>query len=99
MVAFEEAFKRLDRKGTILLFAIPSKDITIPTCDFWRNEMTVTSSYGAAPQDLEESLKLIPKLPIKELITHHYPLEKIQDAFELVAAYRDGVMKAMITFD
>ena len=43
----------------ILLFAIPKEDIKIPTVDFWRNEITVTSSYGAGPVDLEESLDLI----------------------------------------
>jgi L-iditol 2-dehydrogenase len=30
------------------------------------------------------------------LLTHHYPLGQIRDAFELVAGYRDGVIKAMI---
>jgi len=30
------------------------------------------------------------------LLTHHFPLDAIRDAFELVAAYRDGVIKAMI---
>ena len=30
------------------------------------------------------------------LLTHHFPLDEIRDAFELVAAYRDGVIKAMI---
>lgn len=30
------------------------------------------------------------------LVTHRFPLEKIRDAFELVAGYGDGVIKAMI---
>jgi L-iditol 2-dehydrogenase len=30
------------------------------------------------------------------LLTHHFPLERICDAFELVAGYRDGVIKAVI---
>jgi len=30
------------------------------------------------------------------LITHHFPLEQIGDAFELVAGYRDGVIKAIV---
>ncbi len=29
-------------------------------------------------------------------ITHRYPLDRIQEAFQLVAEYRDGVIKAMI---
>lgn len=30
------------------------------------------------------------------LLTHHFPLEKIRDAFDLVAGYRDGVIKAIV---
>jgi L-iditol 2-dehydrogenase len=30
------------------------------------------------------------------LLTHRFPLERIRDAFELVAGYRDGVIKAVI---
>ncbi len=30
------------------------------------------------------------------LVTHHFPLSQIGDAFELVADYRDGVVKAMV---
>ena len=30
------------------IFPIPDKNIEIPTVDFWRNEITITSSYGAA---------------------------------------------------
>jgi L-iditol 2-dehydrogenase len=32
----------------------------------------------------------------RPMLTHRFPLEKISDAFELVAAYRDGVIKAVI---
>ena len=48
--AVEQAFRCIDKKGIILLFAIPNRDIAIPIPDFWRNELTVTSSYGAAQQ-------------------------------------------------
>lgn len=30
------------------------------------------------------------------LVTHHFPLDRIRDAFELVAGYRDGVVKAVV---
>ena len=32
------------------------------------------------------------------MITHRFPFEKAADAFEMVANYRDGVIKAMIEF-
>jgi threonine dehydrogenase-like Zn-dependent dehydrogenase len=30
------------------------------------------------------------------MVTHRFPLEQVQEAFELVAGYRDGAVKAMI---
>jgi hypothetical protein len=33
---------------------------------------------------------------VRPLITHHFPLDRIGEAFELVAGYRDGVIKAIV---
>ncbi len=93
MQAVEQAFKSIDRKGIILFFAIPNKNIEIPIVDFWRNEITVTSSYGAAPIDLEESLELIKnkKINVKDMITHRLPLEKIQEGFRIVSEAKESL--------
>ena len=65
----------------------------IPTVDLWRNEWTITSSYGAAPVDLKESLDLIAsgKIDIKQLITHKLPLDKIQEGFKLVSEAKESL--------
>ena len=91
--ALGQAFQSLDRKGTLLLFAIPETDIQLPTVDFWRNEMTVTSSYGAAPDDLVNAIELIAsgKVNMKDLITHKLPLEKAQEGFRLVAEAKNSL--------
>ncbi len=85
--ALEQAFRAVDKKGMVLLFAIPNRDIALPIPDFWRNELTVTSSYGAAPVDLEAALALIAdqKINVKDTITHILPLTQIQEGFRLVA--------------
>ncbi len=91
--AVEQAFQCIDKKGVILLFAIPNRDIAIPIPDFWRNELTVTSSYGAAPVDLEEALNLITnkKINVKDTITQVLPLEKIQEGFRIVADAKESL--------
>jgi L-iditol 2-dehydrogenase len=91
--AVEQAFRSIDKKGIILLFAIPNRDIAIPIPDFWRNELTVTSSYGAAPVDLEAALALIAdkKINIKDTITQIMPLQQIQAAFKIVAEARESL--------
>ncbi len=90
--AVEQAFQCIDKKGIILLFAIPDRDIALPVPDFWRHELTVTSSYGAAPADLEEALQLIAskKVNVRDTITHTLPLRQIQEAFNIVVAARES---------
>jgi len=87
MAAVKQAFECIDKKGIILFFAIPNKNIEIPIVDFWRNELTIKSSYGAAPEDLKEALELIKdkKGNVTRMITHKLPLEKIQEGFKIVA--------------
>ncbi|MCX6329508.1 MAG: alcohol dehydrogenase catalytic domain-containing protein [Bacteroidia bacterium] len=38
------------------------------------------------------------KIEVKNMITHRFRFENTKEAFDLVAEYRDGVMKAMIDF-
>jgi len=93
MQAIKQAFDCIDRKGIILFFAIPKDNIEIPPADFWRDEWTITSTYGAASLDLEESLNLIKnkKINVKEMITHKLPLEKIQEGFNIVTEAKESL--------
>jgi len=91
--AVEQAFRCVDKKGIILLFAVPNRDIAIPIPDFWRHELTVTSSYGAAPGDLEAALALIANktINVKDTITQKMPLQKIQEAFKIVIEAQESL--------
>jgi L-iditol 2-dehydrogenase len=93
MPAFEAAFRYIDRKGIIMLFAIPNRNISIPVEDFWRNELGIVSSYGAAPVDLEEALELIKdgKMDVKSLITHRLKLDDIQKGFKIAGEAKDSL--------
>ncbi len=96
--AFEAAFRYIDRKGIIMLFAIPNKNISIPVEDFWRNELCIVSSYGAAPVDLEEALGLISdgKIDVSDLITHRLRLEDIHKGFKIAGEAKDS-LKVVLT--
>jgi len=93
MPAFEAAFRYIDRKGIIMLFAIPNKSLSIPVEDFWRNELGIVSSYGAAPVDLEEALGLISdrKIDVSDLISHRLKLEDIQKGFKIAQEAKDSL--------
>lgn len=96
--AVEQAFGSIDKKGIILFFAIPNKNVEVPIVDFWRNELTITSSYGAAPVDLQESLELIrnKKINVLDMITHTLPLTEIQKAFKIVSDAENS-LKVVLT--
>ena len=79
----------VDRGGTILFFAVPESSIIIPIpiTDFWRNETTIKTSYGAAPKDLEEALKILSKkqINVSEMVTHTLDIREAAKGFRLVA--------------
>ncbi len=93
--AAQQALTCVDKGGTILFFAVPRPDekLEIPINDFWRNEIKIMTSYGAAPNDLKESIKLISskRLNLKEMITHKLRFDEIQKGFDLVAEARDSL--------
>jgi L-iditol 2-dehydrogenase len=84
-----KAFQSVDRGGTILFFAVlpPDKPVSLPMTDFWRNEITLMTSYGAGPDELTESLMLLSfnKINVHEMITHRLRLAEVGLGFQLVA--------------
>ncbi len=93
MPAFEAAFRYIDRKGILMLFAIPNRNLPIPVEDFWRNELSIVSSYGAAPVDLEEALLLIKNgtINVRDMITDRVKLEDIQEGFKIAGEARESL--------
>jgi len=83
------ALECVDRGGTILFFAVPdpTTKIPIPITQFWRNETTIRTSYGAAPRDLEEALQILAQkqINVADMITHRLSLREIAEGFRLVA--------------
>ncbi|MDR1992875.1 MAG: alcohol dehydrogenase catalytic domain-containing protein [Nitrososphaerota archaeon] len=79
----------VENGGTILFFAVPDPTVKlqVPINQFWRNEITMRTSYGAAPNDIKDALQILAtgKLDIKEMITHRFPLTEVQEGFRLTA--------------
>jgi L-iditol 2-dehydrogenase len=83
------AMECVESGGTILFFAVPDPTVklSVPINQFWRNEITMRTSYGAAPNDLEDSLRFLAagKLNVKDMITHKLSLPEAQEGFRLMA--------------
>ncbi len=86
--AAEQALNCVAPGSKIVFFAVPEPGINleVPINDYWRNEITIMTSYGAAPEDLDEAYNWIlsKRINVEELITHRFPLSKAGDAFKVV---------------
>ena len=83
------ALECVDKGGTILFFAVPDPTVKLPVPinQFWRNEITMRTSYGAAPNDLEGSIHVLAtkRLNVKDMITHRLDIREAQEGFRLMA--------------
>jgi L-iditol 2-dehydrogenase len=87
--AFSQAFQSVDRGGTILFFTVPEPEakVPFPLTELWRNEITLITSYGAAPGDLRRALELIKtrRINVRDMVTHELCLAEAGKGFKLVA--------------
>jgi L-iditol 2-dehydrogenase len=91
-----QAMECVERGGTVLFFAPTDPDVrtSLSINDvFFRNDITLTTSYGAAPYDSWLALELIrsPLMRVHDMITHRYPLAETQEAFQVVAKAQDSI--------
>lgn len=97
--AAETALGCVDKGGTILFFAVPrpGETLAVDFNPFWRNDIKLMTSYGAAPVDNRQALDLMRTgaVTVEDMITHRFGLDEIQQAFQ-IAAEPDGVLKVMI---
>ncbi|GAC1666746.1 MAG: zinc-dependent dehydrogenase [Candidatus Acidiferrum sp.] len=87
--------------GRILLFAAndPVTKIEFPAREVGIDEKEILGSYSAAV-DIQESageLVLSKKLPVMEIVTHRFPLARIQEGLELAARPTANSLKILIT--
>jgi len=94
--AINQALESVERGGTVLFFAPTEPGVSIPISVndlFWRNEITLASSYGGSPADYAAALELIQagKIGVRDMITHRLGLAETGLGFQLVAQARDSL--------
>ncbi len=93
--AIKQALQSVERGGTLLFFASTpeSVDVPIPIYEYWRNEITITTSYAGSPQDLTESIELLRnrQVRVREMISHRLTLAEAGVGFQLVAQAEDSI--------
>lgn len=93
--AILQGIASVDRGGTILFFAPSEPDATVglPFNAIWREEVTMTSSYGGGPRDIQEAIELLAarRVAVADLITHVLPLTEAGKGFRLVSRAQDSI--------
>jgi L-iditol 2-dehydrogenase len=89
--------------GRVLLFAHndPVMQLGFPAAAVGVEEKEILGSYSASVDDQAESAALVfeRRLPVRELISHRFPLEKIADGLHLAAHPADDTLKVVITHE
>ena len=97
--AIDQALMSVDRGGTILFFASPQPDVKVPFTifDLWKNEISITNSYGASPLDITTAIELLgsERVKVTDMITHTFGLSDAKKGFKLVAEAGES-MKVII---
>src|SRR5699024_1952403 len=95
-----QCFNYVGKGGTILFFGVvpPHETINVSPNTVYKKELRIVGS-NINPFSHFRSLQIMDKLNLKELVTHHFPLNEINKAIETVkmgegikvAINRDGV--------
>src|SRR5213593_3480827 len=99
----EEALAAARPGGRVLLFAAndPVTRIGFPASAVGIDEKEILGSYSAAVDIQEEAAALVlqKKLPVMEIVTHRFPLARIQEGLELAANPTSESLKVLITHE
>jgi len=76
----------------------PGEEMTINPHDLYFNEVRIIPSYSCGPDDTRQALSLIERgvLSARDLVTHQFPLDQIEDAF--ATAQKPEALKVAVTF-
>jgi L-iditol 2-dehydrogenase len=98
--AVTNAVKILKPGGKLVLVGIPpSAQYTFDMDLMRRKELTIIN-VRRQNHCVEEAIDLVVngKADVEKMVTHHFTLDETGTAFDIVAGYKDGAIKAMIDF-
>lgn len=99
--AFDQAVDILKPGGKLMVIGIPEFDRWSVNVETTRRHEIMIQFIRRQVDCVDRTIELMEsgKINIKNMITHRFDFEKTKEAFDLVAGYRDGVMKAVIDFN
>jgi len=99
--AVDQALEILKPGGKLMLIGIPGFERFSFSVDKLRRKEICIQNVRRQVRCVQPALDLIEerRIDADPMITHRFPFAKTKEAFDLVEAYADGVVKAMIEFD
>ena len=97
--AMDQALAWLKPGGKLMLIGIPEFDRPSFAIDLLRRKELCLQNVRRQNECVEAAIALLGRQPeARAMITHRFGAEQTAEAFETVAGYRDGVIKAMVRF-
>ncbi|HEX3000260.1 MAG TPA: alcohol dehydrogenase catalytic domain-containing protein [Armatimonadota bacterium] len=99
--ALDQASELLKPGGKLMMIGIPTVDRVSFSIDKLRRKEICIQNVRRQNHCVQPALDMIARkdFNVAVMATHRFPLAQTKEAFDMVAAYRDGVVKAMIDFD
>ncbi len=99
---FESSLRVLKPGGTLSSLGVYSEDLKIPLAAFHAglgDNKIITSLCPGGKERMRRLMNVIAsgRIDLEPLVTHRFRLEQIEEAYELFANQRDGVLKVAIT--
>lgn len=94
----EAAFGTLRKGGRLVVVGYSAEEIKLSAAKIMYFEMEVRGSLGCRPVDYPKLIELarIGKIKVAELVTHKFPLEKIDEAFTLLRNHDENLLRAVV---
>jgi L-iditol 2-dehydrogenase len=96
--AVDQAVDLLRPGGKLMMVGIPETDRISVKIDTARRREICFQNVRRQNNCMDKAIRMVASgaVPIDKLVTHRFSLEQTQKAFDLAAAYGDGVLKAVI---
>ncbi len=94
----EAAFGSLRKGGRLVVVGYAAEDIKLSAAKIMYFEMEVRGSLGCRPVDYPKLIELVRmgKVKVAEQVTHKFPLEKINEAFDLLRRHDESALRSVV---
>lgn len=103
---FNQTLQMVKPMGTVAVFGLPPTMDRVPFDwdTFFRKRLNLYTTFGAQDEPGLPAFQLATdfitsgEIDMAPFVTHQFPIEKVQEAFELAYSKEDGALKVSITF-